>query len=55
MRYYLFLLLIICQYTFAEEIKPLSQGDTWLKYISLLLSHEEVIEVGLCNLRWIEE
>ncbi|EYI68085.1 hypothetical protein SEEH0134_07213, partial [Salmonella enterica subsp. enterica serovar Heidelberg str. N20134] len=54
MRYYLFLLLIICQNTFAEEIKPLPQGDTWRKYIALSLRDEEGLEDGLFNLRRIE-
>ncbi|PWD07101.1 hypothetical protein C4813_24220 [Salmonella enterica subsp. enterica serovar Rubislaw] len=47
--YYLFLLLIICQNTFAEEIKPLPQGDTWRKYIALSLRDEEGLEDGLFN------
>lgn len=54
MRYYLFLLLIICQNIFAEEIKPLPQGDTWRKYIALSLRDEEGLEDGLFNLRRIE-
>ncbi|SUG74092.1 Uncharacterised protein [Salmonella enterica subsp. enterica] len=46
MRYYLFLLLIICQNTFTEEIKPLPQGDTWRKYIALSLRDEEGLRMG---------
>lgn len=46
MRYYLFLLLIICQIHLPKN-KPLPQGDTWRKYIALSLRDEEGLEDGL--------
>ncbi|HDT5931923.1 DUF4431 domain-containing protein [Enterobacter kobei] len=54
MRYYLFLLLMVCVNVFSEEIKPLPQGDSWRKYIAQSLRDEEGLRDGLFNLRRIE-
>ncbi|EBH9039874.1 DUF4431 domain-containing protein [Salmonella enterica] len=54
MRYFLLLVLMIFQNIYAEEIKPLQQGDTWRKYIALSLRDEEGLQGGLFNLRRIE-
>lgn len=54
MRYYLFLLLMVCANVFSEEIKPLPQGDFWRKYIVQSLRDEEGVQDGLFNLRRIE-
>ncbi len=51
---FILLLLIICQNTFAEEIKPLPQGDTGANRHTLSLRDEEGLEDGLLNLRRIE-
>lgn len=54
MRYYLFLLLMICANAFSEEIKPLAQGDFWRKDIARTLRDDEGLQDGLFNLRRIE-
>ncbi|WP_232736595.1 hypothetical protein [Salmonella enterica] len=46
MRYYLFLLLIICQNTFAEEIKPLPQGDTGTNILPCRCAMKKGLRMG---------
>lgn len=54
MRYFIFLLMMFGGNIFAEEIRPLLQGDDWLKGIAQDLRNEEGLQNALFNLRRIE-